>query len=300
MTGFNPAGGMPLVLLQAFWIAALFSGFGALLFHVLLAPPTLARAGDAEAIVDRRCRLLARLGLSLALILGIAWLFGETAMIAGATSAGATLAALPVVLTATQFGHFLTAQLAAVVAALFLSRHTAIAMVVAGAATALQAWHLHAAAMADEAISLLLVASAVHMLAAAAWLGSLLPLALLVGCVPAEAGFLACHRYGQFGGTCVLLLAVTALWQGLAMSGGLHAVLTTAYGHMMLVKLLLFAVLLGFAWRHHSRLGPRLATDADGTASRLMRSIFLEAGFGLMIVLAAATLASLPPGGMTM
>ena len=151
-------------------------------------------------------------------------------------------------------------------------------------------------------LSLLLVSEVLHVLAAGAWLGTLLPLALLVRMASPEAGSIASRRFSPFGFACVLVLAVTAFWQGLVLVGSLRGLIATAYGWMVLVKLALFAILIGFALRNHFRLTlPLRGTDPISARHALERSIVREASVGLAIVLVAAVLASLPRGmDMTM
>jgi hypothetical protein len=70
----------------------------------------------------------------------------------------------------------------------------------------------------------------------------------------------------------------------------------TDYGLMALLKLVLFAVLFGLAARNRFRLTPALETaSADDARRRLCRSVAVETGFGLMVVLAAGFLTSLEP-----
>lgn len=293
-------GGLPLALLRGIAVAALFSAFGALLFLASVAPPALARIAAAErATVATRCLRLARVSLGLAVLAELAWLVAESAAMAGAADFAHTIAAVPAVLSDTAFGQFVVAQMA-LLAAMVLSRvdrgaRVRVAALLAGLATVLQGWHLHAAAMYDG-FSVLLAAEVLHVLAAGAWLGSLLPLALLIAAVPPDAGAMAARRFSPLGAACVSVLAATGFWQGLVLVGGLHGLIGTAYGWMVLVKLGLVALLIGFAWRNRFRVTP-LLSGADAFAARhaLQRSVMREAGVGLLIVLAASVLSSLPP-----
>lgn len=293
------AGGLLVAIVQGLWLIALFQGFGAALFAAVLAPRR------TDPMLLRQPVLLARGALAVALAACVAWLVLESAALAGTSSAAVAFATVPVVLRDTDFGHLLAAQLVLCVAALALCRfgggrrvrrgRAASAALASGLAVVVQAWHLHAAAMV-AGISLLLVAEVLHVLAGAAWLGSLAPLALLVGTAPAQTGFAASRRYSPFGTACVAVLAITASAQGKLLIGSWHGLAATPYGWMALVKLALFAALVGCAWRNHFALTPPLArSDALPARRALMRSIALEAAFGVAIVLAAAILASLPP-----
>jgi mono/diheme cytochrome c family protein len=69
----------------------------------------------------------------------------------------------------------------------------------------------------------------------------------------------------------------------------------TAYGWVVLVKLGLFAVLLGFAAANRYRFAPALAQGQRAARQRLMRSLALQTAAGLAMVVAAAVLSDLPP-----
>jgi mono/diheme cytochrome c family protein len=137
--------------------------------------------------------------------------------------------------------------------------------------------------------SWLLLAEALHLLAAGAWLGGLLPLALLVAAAPPSLAAAAARRFSRLGMACVVVIAGTALFQFLVLMGGLPGLLGTAYGLVGLLKTLLFLLLLGFAAYNRFRLVPALAK------SRLVRSIAAETATGLLTVLAAGLLTSLAP-----
>lgn len=291
--GLGGAGGAALVLLHGLALAALLSAFGSLLFLGFLVP--------AANVV---CSAVSRWSLALAVILEAAWLLGETKFIAGATSLAGTLAALPVVMRATEFGHVTLAQIIALAASLLVFRPGArakIAAALAGLATALEAWHLHGAAM-HAGPSPILVSELLHVLAAGAWLGGLLPLALFIRAAPPAAGAIAARRFSAMATACVVVLAATALWQGRILIGSVAALFGTAYGWIALAKLGLFVMLFAFAARHCLELTPALSRGEPFAARRsLARSIFTEMALGLAIVLVAAVIASLaPPTDMSM
>ncbi len=296
-------GGLPLALVQGFSVAALFSAFGTPLFLSFLASPALTGMTSQERLaVMRPCLRLAKVSVLLAVLVELAWLVMESATMAGAGAVASAFVAVPTVVSDTEFGHLVVAQILLLVAAgLVLGQdghgvRLRLAVLPVGLATVLQTWHLHAAAM-HSGLSLLLISEVLHVLAAGAWLGMLLPLALLVRMASPEAGSIVSRRFSPFGSACVLVLATTAFWQGLVLVGSLRLLIATAYGWMVLVKLALFAILIGFAWRNHFHLAPPLR-GADPISARrsLELSIVREASVGLAIVLVAAVLASLPPG----
>jgi copper resistance protein D len=107
----------------------------------------------------------------------------------------------------------------------------------------------------------------------------------------------AAQHFSILGITCVVALASTAAFQAWVLAGGLSGLLGTAYGWMALFKLSLFAVLLVFAALNYLRLVPALARyHARAAKLSLIRSIAVETGLGLLVVLAAGFLSSLEPG----
>ena len=294
---FDVEGGILLALVRGAWDAALLSAFGTLAFGTAVAPRALARATDAvSARVDASLTRLVRASLAAAAILLFTWSWLQSAEIAGDPGFGSVW----LVTRDTVFGHLALLQLAALGATAAVSgRGTAgkrrTAMVPAALAVALQAAHGHALALEDGP-SLLLAAGVVHLLAAGVWLGGLMPLFLVIRIAPAGTGAAAARWFSPLGKWCVGLMAGSAVVQFWVLIGGLPGVVGTAYGWTAGAKLVLFAVLLGFAWVNRYRFAPRLLGPA-GEASRpvLLGSVAVQTGAGLLVVLAAAVLASLPP-----
>jgi putative copper export protein len=294
---FAIAGGLPLALVRGLSVAGLFTVFGAALARVAVMPPALDRAGPEALTALRRWRNLIGSSLVVAVLAFAAW----TWLIAGTLADTPTLAGVAAtawtLLRATAYGHAVLLQLAALgLVALALARRLhRIAAGLAAIAVVLQAAHGHAFAM-DPGPSWLLLSTGLHLLAGAAWLGGLLPLLIVVQSVPVPAAALACRRFAPLGTACVLVLAATAGFQVWVLIGGLPRLLGTAYGLVALVKITLFAILLGFAVTNRLRLTPALAGDAPEQARRRMRrSLAGEAAIGLLVVLTAGVLASLPP-----
>ena len=300
LPAFDLEGGLLLALARGLSVAALLSVFGSLLFRAALAPGVLARVEAGEtADFERRWRDLFWSSWAVAMLAMLGWLLLQAASMANASSVTAGMAAVPTVLAETQFGHLVLAQLAALLLTALATgqgrRRRWIATGLAATATALQAGHGHAASMYDGP-SLLLVSELVHLLAAGAWLGGLLPLLLLVTAVPPLAAADASRRFSPLGVACVLLLAVTAGLQFWELIGGLPGLIGTGYGLMALLKLVLLAALIGLAGRNRFRLTPALATASAPCAKlNLGRSILIETGVGLLVVLAAGGLTNLPP-----
>jgi len=291
LPSFPVEGGAPLALARGISDAALLFAFGALLFPALLAPSVLARMGTGAATAGARLRRVGWLGLAAAAVAACGWLALQ------AVNMGGTLGAILPVLRDTLFGHVMLLRLGLLgIAALAMSRRwLGAAAALAGAAVLTQAALSHAASM-YEGPSWLLLSEALHLLAAGAWLGGLLPLLILVAAAKPETAALASSRFAPLGTACVLVLAGTALFQSSILIGGLPGWIGTGYGLVALLKIALFAGLLGFAARNRFRLTPALAGPGQEAAHRhLLRSIAGETCVGLLVVLAAGLLTSLPP-----
>ena len=287
---------------RAAFVASVLSTFGVALFLSRLMP-TVARRLEPSAVylIERQCRTVAWWSLLAASIAGLFWLVLETGAIVDAETISQAIAAVPTVLVATRFGQVLVGQALALLgarAAMATSWGVAPSATafLAGAATVLEAGHSHAFAMA-HGLSALLLSQALHLLAAGAWLGGLVPLLVVVRQAPLAIAALAARRFSALGLASVATLAVTAIFQGWLLSGGVAGLVRTAYGAVLLVKALLFLVLVAIAAFNRLRLTPRLAA-VHGEQGRhaILRNIRAETIIGLGVVLAASVLSSLEPG----
>ena len=134
------------------------------------------------------------------------------------------------------------------------------------------------------------------MVAAGIWLGGLLPLARLIGDLPADRAGVAAWRFSPLGIVCVLVMAVTAYVQGEELVGGVPGLVGTAYGSLAAIKLGLFLVLIVLAAYNRFRLTPRISAGSHDAVRSLRLSIALEALIGIAIVMTAARLGGLYPG----
>ena len=134
----------------------------------------------------------------------------------------------------------------------------------------------------------------VHLLAAAFWVGALIPLRQAIG-QPDGASLL--HRFGNVASVVVAVLVVVGVIFAWLMTGSVAALFTTAYGWALLLKLGVVAGLMALAALNKWRLVPALATGAPSAALHLRRSIKIEAVAVLLILIATATLTSIttPP-----
>jgi putative copper export protein/mono/diheme cytochrome c family protein len=288
-------------LLRGTHVVALVSLFGTLVFLTLVVPSAMTEAAVAAPNLRRRLLRLARTSAACALIIGAAWLVVESAVIAGAGGVAMTLHAVPVVALQTQFGQWLVGRGVLLLVVLpLLGRWragTALAAILAAAALALQPVLGHAGALGGSLGTTLILSEVLHLLAAGAWLGGLLPLFITIAALPRNAAATACRSFTPVGLSAVLVLAGTATLQVAEFMGGLPGLFGTGYGQVALVKLGLFAVLLTLAALNRLALTDRLAGTASGGAQRYMRvSVATESVLGTLVVLTAGFLASHAPG----
>jgi putative copper resistance protein D len=224
---------------------------GGLLFIRLVAPQGLKLMGAREAhAVEGRCFRLVRVSLATALFALLGWLALEASDMSGAANAADVHAAIPTVLLGTSFGHDLFVQALSVFAALVLvtarpQRWRCVAVGLAGLALALQArtatpspWSI-----APACCSMPRTAPRCR----GAWLGSLLPLLILVRDAPPKPAAETLRRFSKLATFCVAAIAGTACFQGWVLGGGVAGLIGTAYGSVLLLKAALFAAATAFA-----------------------------------------------------
>jgi putative copper export protein/mono/diheme cytochrome c family protein len=283
-------------------VTALLSAFGTITFRTLVAPKAFARMPQETAgKLKRRLLWLAQLSIGAGLLGTFAWLYVQSAYMADADSVAETFSAIRPVFLKTVFGHVVGLQFLAllVLAAVLGWRDSTlrqrIALGIGVVTVALQAGHSHAESMYQRP-SVLLGADIVHLLGAGAWLGGLVPLLMVVQAAPAKAGATAARWFSPLGQWCIGALALSALFQGWVLVASIPGLIGTAYGWLVIVKILLFVVLLGFACANRYKFAPALLDDDPVTARRtLLRSMFLQTGCAVAIIVAAVVLSELPP-----
>jgi putative copper export protein/mono/diheme cytochrome c family protein len=298
-----------LASLRGCHLLAMASLFGTLVSLALVAPGGLREAerqfrqrdaAPVAALARQRLVSLARWSDVLAFVIGVAWLVLQSATIASATSVGDTLAALVTVSRETRFGHLVLFRLTLLLVAFPLLSgrrgRLAAALVLTGAALAMQGGVGHAGATGGTVGDVLLVSEGLHLLAAGAWLGGLLPLFLLVGSLPPRAASTACQNFTPVGLCAVVVIACTAVVQAWQLIGGIGPLFGTTYGQTALVKLGIFLVLLVIAMINRFVLTERLHDAAHPITGRLLRtSLTIETLLGAAVILVAAFLASGTP-----
>ena len=164
----------------------------------------------------------------------------------------------------------------------------AVIVVVAAVATS------HAVARISDS-GLLEIATAAHELGAALWLGGLPCFWLaLRGVSSASIASRIGAAYSALSIAGVALITASAIVFAISYIGALSAAYGTAYGAMAATKGVLFGALLALGLANF-RAVRRLASDPR-VANRVRHFVEVEMGIGFAVLMAAASITSLPPG----
>jgi putative copper resistance protein D len=169
------------------------------------------------------------------------------------------------------------------------------------------AWSGHAAAGTGFAGTVHLASDILHLVAAAAWLGALLPLAIVLSATAhssdqPSAGVAreVVLRFSTLGIVSVGTLVATGIVNSWMLVGSVSALVGTNYGQLLLVKIALFFCMLAVAIINRLILTPRLMRTPSVTAQFSARQIgtnsLIEAGLGAAILLVVGVLGTLQPG----
>ncbi len=283
--------------------------FGSAAFH-LYAP-----VADLSPRLARRARALLVAAAALLAIASIAAIGAQSAFFAGSLDGGLARESLGAVAFQMDLGKAALVRSAAAVVALAALAALApgrlawvLAAAFGGVATVSLAWMGHAGAGEGDTGRILLASDVLHLLAAAGWLGALAGFAQLLFVKPAtpeltRALHSALSRFAAVGSTLVAILVVTGAVNTLSIVGlaGISTIWTSAYGQLLLLKLALFATMLGLAAVNRFRLTPALAGEiadaqpARGALRRLRRSVVLETLAGAGVLALVSWLGTLSP-----
>lgn len=151
-----------------------------------------------------------------------------------------------------------------------------------------------------------LTADFLHLIATGLWLGALIPLVLLLVYLSrfqedgwALAAARAGSRFSSLGILAVGVLLVSGTVNAAFLLGGMHSLIDTSYGRLLLLKVVLVAAMVSLASVNRQYLLPRLsnspADEASGMAQRLIRSALVEIALGLAIVCIVGLLGIMVP-----
>jgi putative copper resistance protein D len=312
----------PLIYARAIHFAGTLLVAGVVFFAVFVAAPAwrgAASNGGVAINVRTRLAVIAWIGVALAVISGAAWLVLTAAAMSGLPAAQVIGGGvLWTVLTQTVFGCdwlvrlVLACALAAILPSLLSPRDhqspwlEAAAVVLAAAFAGALAWSGHAAGgLGGEAI-IHPAADGLHLIAAAAWIGALLPLIVFFAAVSADDTSIAIARtatarFSILGIASVGTLLATGIVNTFYLAGSAPALLGTNYGRLLLVKVALFLAMVSIAAVNRLRLTPRLIDKTSTIAKRdvlgqLRRNSLIEAAIGVIILGIVAVLGTMPPG----
>jgi copper resistance protein D len=297
---------------------------GFVFFDLFIASPALRQENVrlTATVAAFRIRSIASLWISLAIsiVSGFAWLCLLAARIVGEPPADVVAdGTVWIVLLQTQFGLAweLRFLFAVALAACLLVRRIknagapiwpeVLAALLAGAYLGSLAFAGHG----EEGLGLEryfhLAADFFHLIAAGLWLGGLIPLVLLLVYLRRfhEEGWIsvacdAASRFSNLGIVAVGILLVSGTINALFLVGRVQALAGTDYGRLLLLKITLFAAMVGLAGINRQYLLPRLFGDAGmDRGSRAVRwlvgSALVEITFGLGVIIIVGMLGIMAP-----
>jgi copper resistance protein D len=304
----------PLVVIRAMHFAATAMTAGALIFRAVVAEPALRSTPVAAMVVRSQILLIAWIGLAIAAASGVVWFQLQAAAMSGLPFGEAmTSDVLSTVLNETQFGLVSEARfvLAVILAAcLAYDRFAPARRLALGSGIgfiAAIAWTGHAGSTLGAMGNLHLTADALHLMAAASWIGGLVSLAFLLATARRDQGSAwtslardVAQRFSTLGIVSVGTLLVTGIVNAWILVGSIQALIVTGYGQLLMLKLVVFAIMLGFAAINRLWLTPQLAFSCENEPQlealrRLTRNSVTEIALGLTIFAIVGVLGTLHP-----
>lgn len=306
---------------RAVHFAASIMAAGVVFFVVFIAEPAFHEAPTHSKIAAAFRLSLGRIAwisIAFSVLSGVTWLVLVTASMSGQPAADVyAQGTLWTVLSQTDFGNdWLTRSVfVCVLAGLLIPLLSvagakppwleAAAVIFAASLVGSLAWAGHAiGAQGIEGI-VHPAADVLHLIAAAAWVGTLVPLALLLSMTGEDADLLpvartATLRFSTLGIVSVATLLLTGMVNAWYLVGSVSALTGSNYGRLLLIKVALFLIMVGIAAFNWSQLTPRLVRNADAGAVQkarraLCRNATIEVSLGAVIIGIVAVLGTLPP-----
>ena len=296
---------------------------GTFVFWCLIVRPAFRRIGTTSGLemrLDRRLLALCWAAFIVAIVSGAGWLIATGSSMSGVPLRSVVSQGIVgIVLTQTRFGQvwMWRGALAVVLAACLIGQKRGpreiarwLGLLISAALVVSIIWAGHGAAADDLPFDFLhFPADLLHLLATGAWLGALVPLALLLAGVRSgrDSNWLAVAReatlrFSTLGITCVGVLLVTGGVNTWFLSGSIPALVGTLYGRLLLLKVVIFIGMIMIANANRSRLTPILAYAAGETSlqsdavRRLSRNAFAEASLGFFVLAIVGIIGILTPG----
>ena len=319
---------MLLIITRAVHIGACMILLSLFAFEILVARPAL-RETDRSAsphmeVLREQFRLLAVWSGFAAIASGIVWFWIVLAQMTGSSLwEMPNIDSIDVTITQTQFGILWTWRLGLMllftIANLFARRKRRAflwsscawqyaGLIIATTLLASITWAGHAGATIGAERPIHLTVDSAHLIAAGLWPGGLLPLTLVLvqACRSSELSLLLAagaitRRFSALSLLVVAALAATGLTNSYFLVGSLRALVTTGYGRLLMLKVLLFVIMIGFGACNLLRFKPQLALANEQNAKqrdvlrKLMRNVIAELCIGTLIVIIVGALGATPP-----
>jgi copper resistance protein D len=314
MDWFGAGSNGPLIVIRAIHFAATAITTGALVFRAVVVMPALDSEQAVAKLIRMQTLMVAWIGLAITVASGMVWLLFQATSMSGLPLGEAmTSSVLLTVLNQTQFGLVSEIRfvLAIILAACLAYDRFPLADWFGPAAalglTAAIAWTGHAGSTLGQTGNLHLTADALHLVAAASWIGGLVPLVILLAAArrhqavaSASLARNATTRFSTLGIVSVATLLATGMVNAWILVGSFHALVITEYGQLLMVKIAVFAVMLVFAGVNRFGLTPRLAVSSGNeprlkALRQLARNSTIEIALGLAIFAIVALLGTLHP-----
>jgi putative copper resistance protein D len=299
----------PLIIARWLHFVSLAVTLGASLFAFYAAPGKLSASSSFQGPIDRIVRFCAYLALAS----GILWVACAIALIGDGPGDLLDPATLSGFFLETGFGPAWIVKLILLVGVAAFATIDAqgglaalrrgLTAVFAAAALASQAWLGHAAMASGGELGVELFSYIVHVLAAGAWIGALVPLAFLSserrvsgtnpGAMAAYSTMLL--RFSDTGMGLVLAILVTGIANVVFRLDSINDLITTEYGYALLAKAFLFFLMLAIAVANRWLILPRISRNGARAIAALRRNILAEQGLAGLVLLAAAILGILAP-----
>jgi copper transport protein len=135
----------------------------------------------------------------------------------------------------------------------------------------------------------------VHLTAASLWIGGLVSLVVAVWLVAPGLRREAFRRFSRLATVLIAFVLAAGTYLSIVRLPHLADLWTQGYGQVLLVKLSLVAVLLGWGGVHHFIVRPRLERASDGVLTRVGRSMLGESTVAIAVLLVAAILTDSKP-----
>jgi putative copper resistance protein D len=302
-----------LIVARALHIAASILIAGCFTFDVIALGFIFRPVSDDLYEVQRRLVRMTAWVLFTALVSAVLWFWLEVVSMSGLSFAHSFAASTwKTVLLETVFGHVWQFRIGVIVAALVLAvyglagnnaprRPVILALWLLSIALLVSlAWISHAAAAGMQPLGL--IGDLLHLCAAGAWIGGLVPLAILLAraklssaiakIVPAVLG-----RFSTLSLCCVSVLIASGISNSWLLVGSIHALVTTLYGWLLLFKLAMFGILIAFGARNNLviRATASGAQTRSGFLNELRRNVMCEVCLGAAVVVIVACLGVTPP-----